>query len=241
MNSMLLCEGSTDFALLQYFMRQVYGWEDQGKGPRFLHPSRTLEKENRSLVIGGVGGSSRLIPVFRKVAEGNKLSSSDTEYYSKIAIMTDRDEIDTEKKFLQEILDICGQNDIKVTESIESGRWISGEMFNARKEKLPLEILILIIPFEKTGALETFLLDSISEKDTYDKEIIDKGNLFVENIDREKRYLNSRRYMTKAKFDVYFSVRTPAAFFVERQNILKGIQWDKYLDKQREFYELQKL
>lgn len=28
MKSIILCEGSTDFVLLQYYMRTVYGWED---------------------------------------------------------------------------------------------------------------------------------------------------------------------------------------------------------------------
>lgn len=28
MNSIILCEGSTDYVLLQYFMRKAYFWED---------------------------------------------------------------------------------------------------------------------------------------------------------------------------------------------------------------------
>ena len=28
MNSIRLCEGSSDFVLLQYYMRTVYGWTD---------------------------------------------------------------------------------------------------------------------------------------------------------------------------------------------------------------------
>lgn len=67
---------------------------------------------------------------------------------------------------------------------------------------------LFVIPFEENGALETFLLNAISQNDEYDKEIINKGNIFVDEIDSEKRYLNRRRYITKAKFDVYFSVRT---------------------------------
>ena len=40
MNSILICEGSTDFVLLQYFMRGVFEWEDDMMGPGFLRPSR---------------------------------------------------------------------------------------------------------------------------------------------------------------------------------------------------------
>lgn len=28
MNSIILCEGSSDFVLFQYYMRTVYGWTD---------------------------------------------------------------------------------------------------------------------------------------------------------------------------------------------------------------------
>lgn len=66
------------------------------------------------------------------------------------------------------------------------------------------------------GAMETFLLNAISEHDLYDADIIKKGNSFVEEVDPERRYLTKRRYITKAKFDVYFSVRTAAEQFAER-------------------------
>lgn len=32
MKSIILCEGSTDFVLLQYFMRKVYKWQDKKTG-----------------------------------------------------------------------------------------------------------------------------------------------------------------------------------------------------------------
>ena len=82
--------------------------------------------------------------------------------------------------------------------------------------------MILVIPFEETGAMETFLLNAISQNNSYDAGIIGNCNTFVSNIDKEKRYLTKRRYITKAKFDVYFSVRTAAEQFMERQNILKN-------------------
>ena len=66
MNSVLLCEGSTDFALLQYFMRKVYGWEDKERGPGFLRPSRVLGKDGNKLVIGGTGGSSQILSKLEK-------------------------------------------------------------------------------------------------------------------------------------------------------------------------------
>ena len=102
-------------------------------------------------------------------------------------------------------------------------------------------ILLLLIPFEETGALETFLLNAIGKDNSYDNNIIQKGNSFVDTIDPEKKYLNSRRYITKAKFDVYFSVRTAAEQFSERQNILKGVKWEEYELIQNSFKKLKEL
>ena len=89
--------------------------------------------------------------------------------------------------------------------------------------------------------METFLLEAISDKDDYDAKIIKSANNFVENIDEERHYLNSRRNIVKAKFDVYFSIRTSAEQFNERQNILKNIPWEDYPKIQEDFYLLSEI
>lgn len=86
----------------------------------------------------------------------------------------------------------------------------------------------MFIPFDENGALETYLLNCIGNNDTYDKIIIDKSKGFIDTIDPNEKYLNQRRLKTKAKFDVYFSVRTAADQYSERQNILKSVAWENY-------------
>ena len=100
---------------------------------------------------------------------------------------------------------------------------------------------MLIIPFETTGAMETFLLKCISEQDDYGARIIQKSENFVDSVDEEQRYLKKRRYITKAKFDVYFSVRTAADQFLERQNILKNVEWENYIKVQKDSEKLSQL
>lgn len=79
---------------------------------------------------------------------------------------------------------------------------------------------------------------TLSMTGLYDAEIIRKGNQFVEEVDKERKYLTKRRYITKSKFDVYFSIRTAAEQFVERQNILKRVPWEQYSQIQEEFQKL---
>ena len=56
-----------------------------------------------------------------------------------------------------------------------------------------MELLLLVIPFEDTGAMETFLLNAIANDSAYDAEIIRKGNQFVEEVDKERKYLTCFR------------------------------------------------
>ena len=84
------------------------------------------------------------------------------------------------------------------------------------------------------------LLQEIAQKKD-DKKIIESCNGFVDNIDPEKRYLASRRHITKAKFDTYFSVRTPAEQFAERQQILKNVKWEQYSKIQKDFVRLSEI
>lgn len=245
MKSVIICEGSTDFALLQYYMRKAYGWDDSEAN--FLQRSskfnkvRTLKKNNDTLSIGGTGGANKIIPCFRTLLESNRIAAMPEEIFDKIVIITDRDEWETEEELKAQVMESLQDHSITMKSMIQHDQWIQCSCINGRGEKIEFAVLLLVIPFETTGAMETFLLGAIEKKDTYDASIIKKCNAFVDSVDPEKRYLNKRRYITKAKFDVYFSVRTSAAQFVERQNILKNVEWEKYTEIQTSFQKLNDL
>lgn len=230
MKSMLICEGSTDSVLIQYFMRNTYQWEDTRESfliSKKFKTFRVLKKEERLLCIGGSGGASRILEKFGYMLELNSLAA-DEEEYNKIVILTDRDEVDTEAEFCTKIRDMMSERHVQTQQEIKNNEWIHCHMQNGQKKEITVDILLLVIPFEETGAMETFLLKAIAENDPYDAQLICQSNQFVESVDPKKRYLNKRRYITKAKFDVFFSIRTAAEQFVERQNILRSVPWEKY-------------
>lgn len=241
MNSVILCEGSTDYVLLQYFMRKAYLWEDE-KEQQLFHKkfgmARVLKKENNFLSIVGCRGCNNLIPGLEFIIESNKIAGKKEELFEKIVIVTDRDEVGTEESFIEKIKEIMNTNDVDLEQDVKNNQWIKCKIINSMGDKIGFELLLLVIPFDENGALETFLLSSISKSDKYEKQIIDKCQNFVDNVDEEKKYLNKRRYITKAKFDVYFSVRTPVQQYVERQNILKNVEWEKYMNVQKCFENL---
>lgn len=241
MKSMILCEGSTDYVLIQYFMRKVYSWQDNRTGEKpsgkCLKRIRTLTKDENTLSIGSCGGVSGLLPGFEYIMEYNSLSS-EPEAYERIVILTDRDEAGTEEAFLSGAGKILRNAGVKQTSDLCNDKWVKCIYKNGHGKVCVFQLLILIIPFEETGAMETFLLDAIAENDEYDAGIIRDCKAFVEQTDPEKRYLSKRRYVTKAKFDVYFSVRTAAEQFIERQNILKNVAWEKYAALHKQFEKL---
>ena len=242
MKSVIICEGSTDYVLLQYFMQRVNDWSDY-RNPQQMtgfKRVRELKKAEDSLIIGESGGSSRILQCMDNILEINNISAMGEEYH-KILIITDRDDLDTEEKFLQGIQDILNARNIEYSNISEANEWIDIKQENGFGQEINIRILPLVIPFDTTGALETFLLEAIAEQDEYDKEIINKGGVFVDSIDPEQRYLKKRRYATKAKFDVYFSVRTPIDQFIERRNILKDVRWENYILIQHDFSKLSEL
>ena len=242
MKNIILCEGSTDYVLLQYFMRKVYGWGDKGKSneksnSRYFKSVRTMMKESDSLSIRGCGGAKNLLPGFQYMVEYNNLSS-ESEAFDRIVILTDRDDAGTEAEFSKNVEDILNEGNVRIDTNVCNDCWVECYYHNGHGKEMRFQLLLLVVPFEDTGAMETFLLEAVSKKDNYDAEIITKGNAFIDGVDSEKRYLSKRRYITKAKFDVYFSVRTAATQFVERQDILKNVEWEEYAALQTGFAKL---
>lgn len=244
MRSVILCEGSTDFVLLQYYMRKVHGWEYKKNDNVLIKGYKArkcvLKKDRSELNIIGCGGCSRIPEGLQFILDSNSLSAED-EAYDRIVIITDRDEVETESEFETIIATELGKQQIEWKDDISNDKWIDFHYENGQGDHCNAKILLLVIPFEDTGAMETFLLDAVGKADSYDAQIISDCNQFVDNVDNQKKYLNKRRYITKAKFDVYFSVRTAAEQFVERQNILKNIPWEDYAEIQNSFKKLDDL
>lgn len=248
MKSIILCEGGTDLTLIQYFMEKVNGWRYELNRTR--HNSSKLScfkqrkifiKEDKILEIGATGGCSEIPKCFSKILNSQRIGSNSEERYENIVIITDNDEIDTFDNMKTTLEKLFNEHSITIENNIVNDSWINCTCENGAQDIINFRVLLLIIPFDEEGALETFLLKAIASNDEYDNEIIEKGNDFVETVDPQKIYLSKRRYVTKAKLDVYFSIRTPVDQFTERQNILKSINWEDYEYIRNSFKKLREL
>lgn len=245
MNSAIITEGPTDYTFIQYYMRKVCSWQDYQesslrKADKQIK-AREFKKNSDVLTIVSSGGCTRIAERLDLLLKKNSNSSNSDEAFTKIVIISDNDDEQAGRKIETAIESVFQKYAIDSSKELENRKWYTFTMHNSIAEELKVEMLLLLIPFDEHGAIETFLLDAIAEKDEYDKEIINKGNNFVETVDSEERYLKHRRDIVKAKMDVYFSIRASAEQFTERQNILKNIEWEKYEKIQTCFSELGKL
>jgi len=244
MEKLIICEGSTDYVLLQYYLRKAYSWEDSCPGNIKIsgQRSRTLCKGSKKLTILSTGGCSRLMEGLELAVQKSRLGSPDhADSFDRIIILTDRDEDMTEQNFLNSIQTTLVNNHITYSESIRNNQWSACSLTDSYGNSYVFSILPMVIPFEEKGALETFLLDAVSNQDCYDASIITACRSFIAGVDSEKRYLHKRRLVTKAEFDVFFSVRTAAEQFEERRNILKSIPWENYTSIQDAFQQFVEL
>ena len=111
---------------------------------------------------------------------------------------------------------------IPMLENVLKSNWMG-----SIEEEFTVEFLLLVIPLSENGAIETVLLDSIAQKNAYDKTIVDKSKSFVDEIDPKVLYMKRRRDKLKAWFNVYFSIRVPEDFYKERQHIFNSFPWEE--------------
>ena len=239
MNSVIICEGSTDYSLLQYYMRKAYGWVDGRPGSIKFENNRSrdlIKHGNDFLTIMSSGGCGNLLSAYNMVWERNNKCKPDlSDAITKVAIITDRDEIGSEANFIHSLIQELNSHISIPLTPVSNNHWALVSMNTRTGIPLIFEILVMVIPFAETGALETFLLNAVSASDPYDAQIITKGKFFVQNADPLNKYLTKRCYKTKAEFDAYFCIRTAPEQFVKRQDILKGIPWEGYPKIQEDF------
>ncbi len=230
MTSVILCEGKTDAVLISYYLIKVNNWQFKAK-PQIKVPISENSNQsaswytlaNNDLLIWGVGGKNNFNNAIRDILEINKLSEN---AFENIIIVTDRDASEADS----DIADSLKNEFCKVNEndsfSLHNREWTSFNYTNSFQTKCTMNTSCLIIPFEKSGALETFLLDSLRE-DIEKREIIDSCIKFVNGIDSTK-YVNTDRLKLKSQLGVTFAIFSPEKVFTQLDLMLKQIPWEQY-------------
>ena len=228
MNKLILCEGKTDAILLSYYLGQVQGWVPCRHGPKNFQifadekcgeSAYWYRKGGDYLLICGVGGKDNFGSYFKK---NIRSAIIDAHVFSKIALVTDRDH-QCEKNIAANIY----RHFAPVITQVRQNLWMENLYWDSFGQQQSLLFLLLIIPADQQGALETLLLEAISE-DPYDREIVIRSSAFVDAISPyAERYLRHSRLKLKARLGVTWAIQSPEKEFHFLDDQIRSVHWER--------------
>ena len=227
MNKLILCEGKTDAILLSYYLESTCGWTHRN-APKSLaikadevkgESAYWYRKDNESLLICGVGGKDNFGSFFKEKILPTMV---DTSAFSKIAVVTDRDVREE-----QSILDSFRSLFRPIITNVKNDTWVSNSYENSFKQEAFVDFLLVVIPAEKEGALETLLLDAISENE-YDKTIVERSIAYVDEIQSlANEYIHKNRLKLKACLGVTWAIQYPEKIFSFIDEQIRTVKWEE--------------
>ena len=232
MRALILCEGKTDAILISYLLSRTSGWKYSKTGDPNISV-KADDKRDESinwyqrgedlLMICGVGGKNNFGSFFSDKIFPAIESYGSRDCFEKIVYLIDRDSDSDEDLILQITNDFA-----PITVDIVLGDWRTGEYIDSFGQNPSLEILGLVVPQDQEGALETVLLDALSQE-AYEQNIIERCKSFVVDIKPEAdRYINSSRLELKAKLSTVFAILSPHKVFSLIDELIKSIKWEDY-------------
>ncbi len=241
MNKLILCEGATDAILLSYYLEKTAEWRFCHKAPKDLQIKpdgieesvNWYERGDDRLLICGVGGKDRVKSFFI-----NKILSSViyTDSFEKIALVLDRDDKD-----ISSIEAHASSVFAPIVTLVENNVWVDNMYKNGFNQDKTIKMLLVAIPEEHQGALETVLLDAVAE-DPYDAHIVEMVEAFVRQMRKDaSKYINSDRKELKAKLGVTWAVQYPEKVFKLINEQIKSVEWEKSEVLKKCFSELVKI
>lgn len=230
MNSIILCEGRTDAILLSYYLGKVYGWNYSKRAPKeysAIEAEQNQEinwykKNDDNLVIFGVGGKDNFKNVIDKYVSQILQNYPEESSFQNVVIIADKDSNDVsaiEALHTELLSPYAGR--------VVNSEWSENEFTDKFGNIHSVRTLSIIIPEDKQGALETTLLDAISENE-YDKTIVVKCDEFVKGIRQTaSRYIRTDRLALKAHLATVFAVLSPEKVFSQLDAIIKEVPWEQ--------------
>jgi len=228
MNKLILCEGKTDAVLLSYYLGHVEGWKNSKEAPNDLRGiKRTAknqsvnwyQKNGDYLLICAVGGKDNFQNFCRKTLGRSLLDNA----FEKIVIVTDRD--DREIYEIEESTSDILEN---VSATVENNKWISFSSKDRFGQDKLLNVLLVIIPAEHKGALETVMLKAIEERNYIDRNIVTKTGDFAKQMRREASiYISNDSDELKAHLGLTWAIQSPEKVFDFIDEQINDVPWEE--------------
>ena len=237
----IFCEGKTDQDLIGLYLERVGGWEfyqckDSGFPKKDINWYRNFGN-SQVLGIWQVGGND-FTKDLSELLEREFLEPT----VEKVAIVTDYDDESAKTERLERILSVFSYSFSKGEEKIKCDheKWCRFDSKDSFGTGNNIEFCYILVPINENGALETFMLNALSEKDVEKKRIVEKSRDFVDTFNSEV-YLKQRRDKTKAAFGVACSIFCPDRSTSNMKELISSVDWDKYDTVNRQFKLLRQI
>ena len=234
-SAIILCEGETDQILLGSYLEKKNGWVylNSIKDSPFPNEFITFFKNDAEEIRGiwPVGGND-FVPAIKSIIE----RETDDHLISKLVIVTDHDETEGLERFstiLQVIKNALGSRLKNNVDSFSVNSWNTIRFDNVF-EDISIGFLFLLIPLAENGALETFMLNALSEQSLDKEYVITESRRFVAEFHSDV-YLKQRREKTKAELGVSLSVFTPDKVFTTMKELLDSVDWSRFAIAREQF------
>ena len=235
--AIILCEGETDQTLIGLYLESISDYSFCQKSTYsdiFSGEEITWYKNKRDCYIGIWDNNGNN---FEKALDKISYREKNLEHIIEcIVVVTDNDDEfaqdELPKRLYLTISTGLGKAD-KGIDSLKNNEWVRFKLKNPFGDAI-IDVCYLLVPSDKNGALETYMLDALTENDENQAYIIGQVKSFISDIDT-KKYLQHRRDKTKATLGVAISIFNPERIFWIMNEILKSVDWGKYKTSSMQF------
>lgn len=221
---LLLCEGETDQILIGYYLQVMCGWIYRKGNANDLFPDKNInwyEKSGDTLGIlsnGGDNFSKSLKYLFKSELLDAKIA--------KIIVIGDNDD-NKKEEFIKNTICDCTNEILKNGVKLENASTWGIANINTAFGIEKINIAYMLLPADEEGALETFMLNALSENDIEKANVVAQVKEFVKNI-KSNVFLKKRREKVKAELGVSIAVFSPDKVFKTMNELLEEVHWEKY-------------
>lgn len=240
----VLCEGITDRVLLGNYIKTIKGWTFAKRNKPAIFYNEMIDwyedDSNSFFGIWSVGGNSfdlAITDLMTVIKSGDEVP--------KVVVVTDHDDSETAYARSSSIYNSC--NDIlEISEYdvdyyvSQNNKWIDVAFADLYSRLRHMELCCLFVPKESEGALETFMLNCLSEHSIDKQEVIDQVKRFVAGLKSEV-YLTKRRERTKAELSVSISIFSPDRMFDTLIELINLVDWTQFDSANSQFDVLKTL
>ena len=177
------------------------------------------KKDEDYLLICAVGGKDNFKQFFDKKINPPLLVS---DAFEKISVVTDRDN----REIVEIESSVASVLNVPATD-VKNNQWIECHYTNKFALEKTFYALLVVVPNEQQGALETALLDAISENE-YDKKIVEETGTFADRMRiMASQYISTDRLKLKAHLGLTWAVQYPEKVFTKIDEQIKSVHWEE--------------